>query len=148
MIDCVGAQLHVHARSVATILRLDGEIDASNAGLLGQAIRRYSQLKAPLILDLSQLGFLGMAGFRMLLVLNREHQRAGLQWSVVDGARLHRLTGVVTNHGLPLVDSVPEGLQLVSDLIRARRQCLSGLAHQQEPQRNAATWRFVDSGRN
>lgn len=52
-IDCAGAQLDVHARSLATVLHFDGEIDASNADLLAQAIRRFSQLKAPLIIDLS-----------------------------------------------------------------------------------------------
>jgi anti-anti-sigma regulatory factor len=59
LIDCAAAQLHVHARSLATVLRVDGEIDASDAELLAQAIRRFSQLKTPLILDLSQLDFLG-----------------------------------------------------------------------------------------
>lgn len=135
LIDCAGAQLHVHARSLATVLRVDGEIDASNADLLGDAIRRYSQLKAPLILDLSQLDFLGMTGFRTLLVLNCEHRRARVHWSVVSGARLDRLTRVVPNHGLPLVDSVPEGLQLVDDRIQARRQHYRGAPRQCEPQR-------------
>jgi anti-anti-sigma factor len=143
MIDCAGARLHVHARSLATVLRVEGDIDASNADLLGDAIRRYSQLKAPLILDLTRLEFLGMAGFRTLLVLNCEHERVGLHWSVVGGAWLQRLTRVVINHGLPLVDSVPEGLQIVDDLVQARRQCLSGLARQHEPQRNAAIMRVV-----
>lgn len=135
LIDCVGAQLHVHTRSLATVLRLEGEIDASNAHLLHEAVRSYSRLKAPLVLDLSQLDFLGMTGFRTLLVLNCEHRRTGLPWCVVRGARLDRLTRVVTNHGLPLVDSVPEGIQVLEARMRARRQCLSGAARQHEPQR-------------
>ncbi|MEM6108399.1 STAS domain-containing protein [Mycobacterium sp. 050272] len=138
LIDCAGAQLHVHTRSLATVLRVDGEIDASNADLVGGAIRRYSQLKAPLILDLSELDFLGMSGFRTLLVLNCEHRRARLHWSVVSGARLDRLTRVVPNHGLPLVDSVPEALQLVDDRIQARRQHYRGAPRQHEPQRKTA----------
>jgi anti-anti-sigma factor len=139
LIDCAGAQLHVHARSLATVLRVDGEIDASNADLVAQAIRRFSKLKAPLILDLSQLDFLAVAGLRALQSLNDEHQQARLHCSVVNGPALRRLTRVVTCHGLPIVESVPVALQLIDDVIRARRQVLSGLARQQEPQRKIPT---------
>jgi hypothetical protein len=70
-----------------------------------------------------------------LITLNHEHQQAKLHCNVVGGPTLRRLTRVVTDHGLPLVDSVPEALQLVEDAINARRQFLSGQARQEEPQR-------------
>jgi anti-anti-sigma factor len=127
LIDCAGAQLDVHARSLATVLRIDGEIDVSNADLVVQAIRRFSLLKAPLILDLSHLDFLGVAGFRALLMLSHQHQQDSLHCSVVGGVALRRLTRVVTDHGLPIVDSVPEALQLIEKAIRVRRQFLSGV---------------------
>ncbi len=136
-IDYGGAQLHVHARSLATVLRIDGEIDASNADVLTQAIRRFSQLKAPLILDLSSLEFLGSAGLEALLVLNDEHQQDQMHCTVVSGVALRRLTQVVPDHGLPTVDSLTQALQHIEDVIRARRRLVSGLARQQEPQRNA-----------
>jgi anti-anti-sigma factor len=136
VIDCAGAQVHVHARNVATVLRIEGEIDASNTDLVAQAIRRFARLKAPLVLDVSHLDFLGSAGLRVLLLLNEEHRQARLHCSVVSGAALRRLTGVTTDHGLPVVDSVPEALQNTHDFIHARRQPLSRLARQREPQRN------------
>jgi anti-anti-sigma factor len=129
-IDCAGAQLLVHARSLATVLRVDGEIDASNADLVVQAIRRFSQLRAPLILDLCHLDFLDLVGLRALITLNHEHQQAKLHCNVVSGPALRRLTRVVTDHGLPIVDSVPEALQLVEDAINARRQFVSGQVRQ------------------
>ncbi len=136
-IDCAGARLHIHARSLATVLGIDGEIDASNADLITQAIRRFSQLKAPLILDLSRLDFLGSAGLETLLTLNDEHQQAQILCSVVSGAALRRLTQVVPDHGLPIVDSVPEALQHIEDAMRVRRRFVSGLARQHEPQGSA-----------
>lgn len=136
-IDCAGAQLHVHARSIATVLRIEGEIDASNAHLVIQAVRRFSRLKAPLILDLSRLDFLGSAGLEALLVLNDEHRQDRLHCSVVTGVALDRLTQVVPDHGLSIVNSVPEALQHIEGAIRPRRGFVSGLARQQEPQRNA-----------
>lgn len=135
LIDCAGAQLYVHARSQATVLRVNGEIDASNADLVGQAIRRFSRLNAPLIIDLCHLDFLDMVGLRALISLNHEHRQAKLHCNVVGGPTLRRLTRVVTDHGLPIVDSVPEALQLVEDAINARRQSLSAQVRQEEPQR-------------
>lgn len=135
-IDCGAAQIHVHARSLATVLSVVGEVDAANAGLVTAAIRRFSRLNAPLILDLGHLEFLGSSGFRELLVLDGDHRRDGLHYSVVDGAALHRVATMMPDHGLPIVDSVPEALWGVADLMRARRRFGAGLARQQEPQRS------------
>jgi anti-anti-sigma factor len=137
VIDCAGAQVRVHARSLATVLRIEGEIDASNAELVAQVVRRFARLKALLVLDISQLDFLGSAGLRVLLLLDEEHREAQLHNNVVSGAALRRLTRVVTDHGLPVVDSVPEALQNTHDFIHARRRLLMGLARQGEPQRKA-----------
>jgi anti-anti-sigma factor len=136
VIDCAGAQVHVHTRRLATVLRIEGEIDVSNADLVAQAIRRFARLKAPLVLDVSQLDFIGIAGLRTLLLLNEEHRQARLHCNVVSGTALQRLTGVAADHGLPVVDSVPEALQNTHDFIHARRQLPSRVARQREPQRN------------
>jgi len=128
LIDCVGAGLDVQARSLATVLAIGGEIDAANADRVADAIRRFSQLKAPLILDLSRLKFLGVAGFRALITVADEHQQAELHSSLVGGAALRRLTRVFPDHGLPIADSVPEALQLIEQGIRSRRKFLSGLS--------------------
>lgn len=122
VIDCAGAQVNVHARSLATVLRIEGEIDACNADLVAQVIRRFARLKAPLVLDVSHLDFLGSAGLRALLLANEEHRRAKLHCNVVSGAALRRLTRVVTDHGLPLVDSMPEAMQNTHEFIHARRR--------------------------
>lgn len=140
-IDCAGAQVHVQTRRSATVLTVTGEIDVCNADLLRDGIRRYARLKAPLVLDLSQLDFLSVAGFRALLTLNEEHERAGLNWSVVSGARLRRIGLVFPKHGLPLVDSVSEAQHILDDLVRARRRWLAVPARQHEPQRDAGTGR-------
>jgi anti-anti-sigma factor len=120
-VDCAGAQLYVHARRSATVLRLEGEIDAANAGLVSQTIGRFAQLNAPLIIDLSQLSFLGIAGFRALVAVDLEIRLTGPSCQVVTGAALRRLTRVVTNHGLPVVDSVSEALTCAETTLRPHR---------------------------
>jgi len=110
VIDCAGAQLLIYPRTPATVARIEGEIDASNAESIGRTIRRFA-LKAPLIVDASHLDYVGSAGLQVLLILTDERRRDRLRCSVVGGPALHRLTRVVTNHGLCLADSVTDALQ-------------------------------------
>ena len=135
--DFNGARLHVYARSLATVLRVDGEIDASNASHLAQAISRLAKLKTPLILDLSHLDFLSVDGFRALLALNDEHQKARVHCSVVAGTAMRPLLRIVGEHSLPIVGSVAEALQLIEDIVRELRQFLSDVVRRRQPQRNA-----------
>lgn len=130
-LDCDGARIYVYVRGLGTALRIDGDIDAANVDRVGAEIRRLSRPHTPLILDLSQLGFLGVDGLRALLALNREQRAAGLHLSVVTGPALHLLTRIVKDHGLPTVGSVAEALQDIQDSIATRRQILVGLAGQQ-----------------
>jgi len=141
--DCAGAQVHVYARSLATVLRIEGEIDASNAERIAQEIRRFARLKTPLILDLSHLNFLAIAGFRALLMLNHEHKRDRLHCSVIPGPAMRPLLRIITDHGLALADSVPEALQLIDDVIRTRRQFLSDVAQQRVERRTQPLLRVV-----
>lgn len=138
MADFNGARLFVYARSLGTVLRIDGEIDASNAGHVAQAIRRFTRLKTPLILDLSHLDFLSIDGFRALLVLNHEHQRARVHCSVVAGPAMRPLLGIVSDHGLPVVGSVAEALQLIEDIVRSRRALLSDMVRERHVRHEAA----------
>lgn len=132
MADFNGARLYVYARSLGTVLRLDGEIDSTNAADATQAIRRFARLKTPLILDLSHLDFLSIDGFRALLELNHQNQRDRVHCSVVAGAAMRPLLHIVTDHGLPVVGSVAEALQIIEDIVRSRRQFLSGMVRQRQ----------------
>ncbi|OJZ75379.1 sulfate transporter [Mycobacterium paraffinicum] len=137
--DCAKAQIHVHARSTATVLRIDGEVDAANTDLLADIIRRFARLRAPLILDLTALDFLAGSGLRALLDLNEEHRVAQLRCSIVSGAALRRITRVLPDHGLPIADSVDAALAHIEGATTARRRLVSGPARQHEPQHDAAT---------
>lgn len=122
VVNCDGARMFVYARSLATVVRMDGGIDASNAGQIAAEIRRLSRARTPLIIDLSDLDFLGIEGFQQLLAFNHQHQAAGLYCNVVGGVALRPLVRVVKDHGLPLVRSVAEAVQLIDDALTTRRQ--------------------------
>lgn len=122
VIDCGRAQIQILARSLATVLRVDGEIDGCNAERVVAEVRRFARLRLPLVLDLSHLDFLGTEGFQLILAVNHELHEARLYCSVVSGAALRPLLRIVRDHGLPLVESVPEALQLFDDALGARRR--------------------------
>jgi anti-anti-sigma factor len=122
------AHLVVYARNLGTVLRVDGEIDASNANDLAQTIRNFARLKTPLVLDLSHLQFVSVEGFRTLLFVNDELRKTRVYCSVVGGPAVRPLLRIVHDNGLPIADSVPEAFQNLQDILRARRQFLYGLA--------------------
>lgn len=128
VIDCGKAHIFVYARSLATVLRVDGEVDAANAGRVAAEIRRFTKVGSPLIVDLSHLDFLGIDGFQELLALHHQHHTAGLYCGIVSGVAMRPLLRIVSDHGLPLVKSVPEALQLIEDALVGRRQLLQRLA--------------------
>lgn len=119
------AHLFVYARNLGTVLRVDGEIDASNATDLTQAIRNFARLKTPLVLDLSHLRFVSVEGFRALLFLNDELRKARVYCGVVGGTAVRPLLRIVHHNGLPIAGSVPEAFQNLEDMLRARRRVLS-----------------------
>jgi anti-anti-sigma factor len=95
------------------VLRFGGEIDAANAQVVAQAIGPFSRLQVPLILDVSQVDFLGVAGFRALIALAREPQPV----CAVRGTALRRLMRIFTDTGLPVADSVPEAVQRIKEML-------------------------------
>jgi anti-anti-sigma factor len=143
MADFDRAHLFVYVRNLGTVLRVDGEIDASNARDLTQAIRSFARLKTPLVLDLSHLRFISVEGFRALLFLIDELRKARVYCGVVGGTAVRPLLRIVHHNGLPIAGSVPEAFQNLEDILRARRQFLADLARpkpaQSPPTHSAAS---------
>jgi anti-sigma B factor antagonist len=131
------AHLFVYARNLGTVLRVDGEIDASNAEDLTRAVRNFARLKTPMVLDLSHLRFISVEGFRALLFLNDELRKARVYCSVVGGAAIRPLLRIVRDNGLSIAGSVPEAFQNLEDILRARRQFLADLARPRPPRPRA-----------
>ncbi len=121
-IDCAGARLSVHARSLATVLTVEGEIDASNSDRLADAVNHFSALETPLVVDISGLLFIGVTGFRALIAFDEERDRSGLLWALVTGDALRPFLRVVADHQLPVTSSVPAALHKIDGDIRARRE--------------------------
>lgn len=127
------AHVFVNARCLATVVRIDGEIDAANADDLTEAIRGFARLKTPVVLDLSRLCFVSVEGFRALLVVNDELRKARVHCGVVAGTALRPLLRIVHDNGLATAGSVPEAFQTIEDIVRARRRFVSDLTRSRQP---------------
>lgn len=125
LIDCAGAQLRIYRRSLATVLCFYGEIDVSNNDLVAGAVGRYLRLNTALVVDLSGLTFLAVAGYRTLISLNGAQHRAQSQLTVVTGPALRPLVRAFPGHGLLLVGSITQALRLMDAGVREPRDFLS-----------------------
>lgn len=120
-IDCKGAQLRAHARSVATVVTVVGEVDASNVHRVSEHLRRFMSVGKALVLDLSGVTFLGLQAVRDLSAFDDECGRAGVACALVaSGPVRHMLDVADPNSTLPSVSSVAEALQLFRNPARDR----------------------------
>ena len=109
--EAAGVRVYRRSRAVV-VVALSGEIDACNAGSVGQYMRGFISPPRPLVVDLTDVGFLGARGIRQLFVLGEECARAGVEWKLVTNNRLSRLLQITDRDNvLPMVGSLAEALR-------------------------------------
>lgn len=96
------------------IITVQGELDASNAGAFADHVDECAGTGTRLVLDLSLLDFFGTAGFSALHTINVRCANATARWALVTGGAVSRLLRVCDpDHTLPVVDSIPEAIELL-----------------------------------
>lgn len=100
-----------------------GEIDAASAGRLSEAVEHHLTGYRQLVLDLSRLEFFGTAGYSVLHRVHSRCARAGVDWVLVPGPEVQRLTRVCDPDGL--LPTAPNIVSAVAALARShtRRVC-------------------------
>src|SRR4051794_7091409 len=124
VIDCGAAVLRVQARSIAIVLTLRGDVDAFNSDRVSVALRRFLTLGSPLIVDLDDLAFLGIAGFRALLAFDESCREQGVHCVMVVGTAAKPYLRVAPEATITVAASVHEALHQIADTIRSRRRIL------------------------
>jgi anti-anti-sigma factor len=92
------AALDLETHSGQPVARLRGEVDASNAGSLGERIDEFvSNHELGLVVDLTSVEYIDSAGIRLLFDLNgRLHRRQlALQLVVADGTHVSEVLSLV-----------------------------------------------------
>lgn len=103
------------------VISLDGEIDASNAASLGDYVQQCEAYCEWLVLDLSDLEFIGTAGFSVLTTITSRCAGAQIYCSTVPGPAVTRLLRVCDpTNSLPTSASVSDALSGVQGLRQVR----------------------------
>jgi anti-anti-sigma factor len=118
-------RLSTHDENAATVVAASGEIDASNIDRLTEYTRRILSEDVedrPLVLDLSELRFIGAQGIPALFTLGEECGRAGVGWAIVASHPVERLLRVGdSDHRLPTARSLSQALRRLTTPTPARR---------------------------
>jgi anti-anti-sigma factor len=98
------------------VVAVHGEIDAANADAFADHLDRCATYCEWLVLDLTDLEFIGTAGFAALLRINTQCAKAKVYWALVPGVAASRTLQVCDpDHALPMSESVADALTTLQD---------------------------------
>ncbi len=120
---CGGAWVRAHRRQLATVVTIRGEIDAFNAGRVGDHIRRFVLGEDRVVLDMGDVSQFAEAGISLLQTFDADCRAEGVQWTLVASPAVTELLGDGVE-GTPFSGacSVHEALHEVADAIARRRR--------------------------
>jgi anti-anti-sigma regulatory factor len=116
------------ARQLATVVTVDGDIDASNVQEVTQYATRYVLAEKPFVLDLSAVNTISPHGISLIFALDDKCDAAGLEWELVANPAILDAIGHDVDHTtLPVSGSVARALAHFADVTRRRRRLLPAL---------------------
>jgi anti-anti-sigma factor len=113
-LECGSAVLTAHTYGWLTVITIVGDIDATNADLVGhQAVALVPHDRA-LIVDMAHVGFIGVDGLRALFAINAECIRTDIKLALIASRAVERLLRVGDRERLiPAVGSATEALHVL-----------------------------------
>ena len=112
------SRVEVSARreSVATVVRIGGEIDATNADSIRQYVAGFMSDGLPLVVDTTRVEFCGAQGIAMLFDVDEECRRAAVVWALVAGDWVSYLLHAADRDDLlPAAESVKSALHRMAE---------------------------------
>jgi anti-anti-sigma factor len=114
-VDCNGAQMRAHCRDQVTVVKVTGDIDATNIDRLYDYTYRFVRVTFGLIFELSGVDFLRARGISVLNTLDRDCRTAGTHWAIVGSPLVRRLLHIGDpSDALPMASSERQGLNAVA----------------------------------
>jgi anti-anti-sigma factor len=118
---CDGVSLSSRPQGGATVMAASGELDASNIHHLGDYVHRRLGDR-PVVLDLTELSFLGAQGIQALFTIDEKCAEAGVEWALVPSHPVSRLLRICDkDRRLPATSSVGHALQRFSSTSAPQR---------------------------
>jgi anti-anti-sigma factor len=124
-LDCNGAAVRAQCRHLATVVTINGAVDATNVDQVTEYSKRFILPDKALILDLSGLDSFSAQGIRLLYRIDDACSAAGVEWTVIPGqAVIPVLLIAQEESSLPTARSVHEALHRFADANSARRRLI------------------------
>ena len=118
-VDCNRAQMRAHCRDQVTVVKVTGDIDATNIDRFYDYTHRFVRETPGLVLDLSGVDFLCARGISVLNTLDNDCRTAGTHWAIVGSPFVRRLLRIGDpSDALPTASSERQGLNAID----AKRQ--------------------------
>jgi anti-anti-sigma factor len=115
IVDCNGAKMRAHCRDQVTVVKVTGDIDATNIDRFYGYIHRFIGEAPGLVLDLSEVDFLCARAISTLVALNNSCRTAGTRWVIVGNPFVRRLLFLGDSSDvLPTAASERQALKVVA----------------------------------
>ena len=120
---CGGADFAMHyVTPKRALVRVRGEIDATNRQALGRFVERHIRVSQELVLDLSDVDFFGSQGFTALHYISVRCADRDVDWMLVGNQSVRRILRICDPDGeLPIVDDLGLALARLDHLARCRQ---------------------------
>ena len=123
--DCNGAAVRAQCRHLATVVTINGVVDATNVDQVTEYSRRFILPDKPLIVDLSGLDSFSVQGIRLLYRIDDACSAAGVEWAVIASQAVMPVLLIAGEESsFPTAGSVHEALRYFADANTARRRLL------------------------
>ncbi len=123
--DCNGAAVRAQCRHLATVVTINGAVDATNVDQVSEYTKRFILPDKPFVLDLSGLDCFAAQAVRFLYRIDDVCSAAGVEWSVIPSRAVTTALLVTQEESsFPVFGSVHEALHYFADANSARRRLL------------------------
>lgn len=106
-LKCRGAEFNTRLDHSTGVISAHGELDAANADRLAECVASCVKHCPAIVLDLSELDFIGTAGFSALHRINVVCSAAGADWAMVPSRAVTRLLRICDPDGVLPVTPPP-----------------------------------------
>lgn len=115
IVDCNGAKMRAHCLGQVTVVKVTGDIDATNVDRFYGYIHRFVGEAPRLVVDLSEVDFLCARAISTLVALDNSCRTAGTRWAIVGNSFVRRLLFLGdSSDALPTAVSERQALKMVA----------------------------------
>jgi anti-anti-sigma factor len=117
-VDCGRAEVRAHCSPLATVLTINGDVDANSIDRITACVTEVMLLGNSFLLDLSGVDFFAAQSISVLVAVDDALRGAGLPWVIVTSSSVDHVLRISEQATLPTAGSVRDAMQYFALLSR------------------------------